>query len=115
MIDTRALYLVIIDSAAIKYAIALLGRSIPIVMVSPTRPSEWDDDAPHTHSHQIPTSSRLSRYYGKWEWVRHRLVRHIKWKLGLTEYSGFRRIAEHYRSEERRVGKECRYRWAAYN
>lgn len=96
MIDALAPDLVIIDSTAIKYAIPFLARNIPMVMVSPTLPSEWDDDAPHTHSHQIPTASRLSRYYGKWEWVRHRLVRHIKWKMGLTEYSGFRRIAEHY-------------------
>ena len=96
MVDELAPDLIITDSTAIKYALPLLAWKIPMIMVSPTLPSEWDDNAPHTHSHHIPTASLLSQYRHKWEWVRHRLVRHIKWKLGLNEYSGCRRIAEHY-------------------
>jgi len=88
--------LIITDSTAIKYAVPFVAWKIPTIMVSPTLPSEWDDNVPHTHSHLIHTASRLNRYRCKVEWVRHRTVRHIKWMLGFSEYSDFRAVAEHH-------------------
>jgi zeaxanthin glucosyltransferase len=96
MVETIAPDLVIIDSSAIKYALPLLAWNIPVVMVSPTLPSDYGDNVPHTHSHFIPTSSRLSRYRCKFEWMRNRLIRQAKTKLGLSEYSDCRAVAEHH-------------------
>jgi zeaxanthin glucosyltransferase len=96
MVEALAPDLVVFDSSAIKYALPLLARKIPTLMVSPTFPSEWDDGAPHTHSHFIPSPSRLSRYRCQFEWLRLRAFRHLKWKLGFSEYSDCRVVAEHY-------------------
>ena len=96
MIEALAPDFVIFDSSAIKYALPLLARRIPLVMVSPTFPSEWDENVPQTHSHFTPSPTRLSRWRCKFEWVRLRAARHVQWKLGLSEYSDCRRVAEHY-------------------
>lgn len=96
MVEDLAPDLIITDSTAIKYAVPFVAWKIPTIMVSPTLPSEWDDNVPHTHSHLIPTASRFNRYRCKVEWVRHRTVRHIAWMLGFSEYSDFRAVAEHY-------------------
>ena len=88
--------LLVADSTAIKYALPFLAWKVPLVLVSPTLPNEWDDNVPHTHSHYTPKSSRFNRYRCQWEWIRIRAVRHILVKMGFSEYSDCGRVAEHY-------------------
>ena len=46
---------------------------------------------------------------------------HKYWSLGAlvsiigTFYTGYKGLREAHRSEERRVGKECRSRWSPYH
>lgn len=96
MVETLAPDFVIFDSSAIKYALPLLSMKIPLAMVSPTFPSEWDENVPQTHSHFTPTPSPLSPLRCKFDWLRLRAVRQLEWRLGFSEYSDCRRVAEHY-------------------
>ncbi len=96
MVERLAPDFVVFDSSAIKYALPLLSRKIPMAMVSPTFPSEWDENVPQTHSHFTPTPSPLSPLLCKFEWMRLRAMRQLEWRLGLSEYSDCRRVAEHY-------------------
>jgi len=100
LVQTLAPDLVVIEWPLGYYALPFLAWKIPVVMISPTWPSDYGDGAPLTHSHLVPTSSRLNRYRCHLEWARFRAgfgaLRMLYASLVENEFKNYRSVAERY-------------------
>ena len=69
--------------------------------------SEFDANV---YEHDIPSGTRL--YFGQSAKLKRKIERAAS---EILEKNGFHEIVTLCRSEERRVGKECRSRWSPYH
>ena len=95
--------LVVLETNLAIYALPLVGRKIPVILVCQHWPCGYRDGVPYPDSHFIPTSSRLSRYRSLFDWARFRTGKYIKMKLFGYLFLGVN-IFKYYRWAAKRYG-----------